>query len=232
MRALARDAGRDRRRHLAARSARHPGDAFQRGRGSRAGRHGAARQDRHAHRGCGPRHRDAHCADLGQSRALAIAAALETSSRHPVAEAFRSHARAEIACSDAREIAGSGIEGTIDGETWRIGTAAFAGALAAEPAAALARLAATQDGASIVLGNASGPQAAFVVSDELRADSRATVEALRAQGLELQLASGDQPGPVAHVAHELGIATFHARLRPEEKLRILRERQAAGRRCS
>ena len=159
---------------------------------------------------------------LSSGMALSIAAALEESSRHPVAQAFRAHGAREIRCGDAREFPGDGIEGHVDGRLWRLGKPAFA----------------LQDGrahpftedAGILLADASGGAAAFVVSDELRPDAGETVAGLRALGLELRLASGDREGPVAHVARRLGIARPAARLRPEDKLTLLRELQAGGHR--
>lgn len=159
---------------------------------------------------------------LSSGMALSIAAALEECSRHPVAQAFRAHGARGIRCGDAREFPGEGIEGHVDGQLWRLGKPAFA----------------LQDGrahpftedAGILLADASGGAAAFVVSDELRPDASETVAGLRALGLELRLASGDREGPVAHVARRLGIARPAARLRPEDKLTLLRELQADGHR--
>ena len=72
--------------------------------------------------------------------------------------------------------------------------------------------------------------ARFVVADAPRADAAATVAALRADGLDVRILSGDGPGAVAVLADALGIATFAARQSPDDKLAAVRALQAQGRR--
>jgi Cu2+-exporting ATPase len=144
--------------------------------------------------------------DLTRDRALALAAALEAHSQHPIAVAFRAHATPRAVCTDAREIAGEGIEGHVDGERWRIG----------KP--------------GITLSDDAGRSAVFTIADGIREDARATITGLQALGLRVRLASGDAPEPVASVARELGIADADSELHPEQKLALLRAEQAAGHR--
>ena len=157
---------------------------------------------------------------LPPGEALAIAAALEQSSRHPVAQAFREHAVSGVDCADAHEIAGQGVAGTVGGRNWRLGRAGFALGEAAESVLGV------RDG--IVLADGSGAAAAFVVSDELRGDARDTVDGLRSLGLAVTLASGDRREAVGHVARRLDIPDAAHRLRPEDKLARLRDLQARG----
>ena len=143
--------------------------------------------------------------ELTAERALAIAAALEAHSQHPLAVAFRDTASG-LVCSDARELPGQGIEGSIDGQRWRIG----------KP--------------GVTLTDEHGRRAVFTITDQLRAEAASTVGALQAQGLRVCLASGDARGPVQAVAHELGIIEAGSGLHPEQKLQRLRDQQAAGHR--
>jgi Cu2+-exporting ATPase len=64
---------------------------------------------------------------LVHSRAevLAIAAALESRSDHPIAAAFRSYLRPDTQVESPREFAGRGVEGTVNGVFWRLGTRDF-----------------------------------------------------------------------------------------------------------
>ena len=140
------------------------------------------------------------------TEALCTAAALEAGSQHPLALAFREHQHAAWRCDDAREIAGQGIEGTVNGQRWRIG----------------------QPG--ITLTGDCGRSASFTVDDPLREDARAATAALTALGLRLVLLSGDRHEAVQDVADTLGISTAHAGLRPADKLQHLRDAQAAGHR--
>jgi len=156
------------------------------------------------------------------------AAALEESSRHPLAAAFMPHARADLRCADAHEMAGRGVEGEVQGRRWRVGGPQFAAGLAPAGTVPPAALSDGLAGATLALGDESGLQAIFRISDELRPEAPAMVRELAALGLDLQLASGDRPEPVAQVARTLGLPRFEAQLRPEAKLALLRRLQQDG----
>jgi Cu2+-exporting ATPase len=143
---------------------------------------------------------------LSREQALAIAAALEVHSQHPIAAAFRPYRTTTVICTDARDIPGVGIEGSIDGVNWRIG----------QP--------------SITLSDGHSRLARFEVADELRPEAPATVQALRDLGLQVQLASGDSLAAVERTARALGIEQAAASLKPEDKLARLRSEQALGHR--
>ncbi len=146
------------------------------------------------------------CGDLDRERALAIAAALEAQSQHPLAVAFRPYLSAQVHCSDAHEVAGEGIEGHVDGQLWRIG----------KP--------------GITLTDQAGRRAVFKIADRVRSDARSTVAELQSLGLRVRLASGDAPEPVAAVADELGVDAADAALTPDRKLALLKDEQASGHR--
>ena len=157
--------------------------------------------------------------DLRAEQARAIAAALEASSQHPLALAFRPHAQPEVRCDDAKDIAGQGIEGHVAGRLWRIGRASFA-----LPQTTTSSL----NDDAIVLSDGAGRIAYFEVADSLRADAPQAIEELRALELQLDLASGDRPAAVQHVARQLDLASFAAALQPAEKLARLQQLQQAG----
>jgi Cd2+/Zn2+-exporting ATPase/Cu+-exporting ATPase len=74
------------------------------------------------------------------------------------------------------------------------------------------------------------PAGVLIASDELRPEAPAALDELRALGLgSIELLTGDQPAAAAELAGQLGIA-FRAGLLPEDKIRIVKEYQAAGRR--
>ncbi len=66
------------------------------------------------------------------------------------------------------------------------------------------------------------------LADTLRPHAREALAALAARGYELALVSGDAPGAVARAARALELTEWHASLRPEDKLALLRARQQAG----
>jgi Cu2+-exporting ATPase len=153
--------------------------------------------------------------ELDAEAVTRIAAALERDAGHPLARAF-----AGIAAPRAEAIevtAGAGVAGEVDGRRWRIGHAGFAAGL-------------DRDLPGIWLGDGSRAIARFALVDAPRGDAREAIAALRAQGLRVEVLSGDAPEAVEATARALGIERWSARATPESKLARLRELQAQGHR--
>ncbi|MDR0770237.1 MAG: heavy metal translocating P-type ATPase [Burkholderiales bacterium] len=184
-----------------------------------------------------------------KAKLLSIAQALEAPSEHPLARAFRSEAKTEAAETEAAETAaeaalpvasdltvlsGNGIEGTIDGERWRIGrfdyVAALGGAAVAPMPDALICFVEQQPAGDTVvfLGNSDGIQAVFALGDALRPHAREVVAALRAMGIKTALLSGDRRENAEALAQILGIETAYGGLLPEDKRRHILDWQATG----
>lgn len=151
---------------------------------------------------------------LDVDAATRIAAALEKDSGHPIAAAF-----ADV---DARATAqgvvahpGSGVEGEVDGRRWRLGRADW--------------VAGREDDGGLWLGDGTRGAARFILSERPREDAAVALDALRTQGLQLHLASGDSEGAVQRLAHVLDIAAPLARQSPEDKLARVRQLQQEGR---
>lgn len=145
--------------------------------------------------------------------ALAIAAALERDSGHPLAHAF-SDIHSEHRAEQLHSIPGHGIEARIADASWRLGRAEFA--------------AGGEDDGALWLGRDGIAVARFTVSETGREDARAAVEALQAQGLQVELCSGDAHAPVRRFAAAIGIDTVRSRQTPEQKLAHVRDLQARG----
>ena len=154
-------------------------------------------------------------AALPRDAVLAIAAALERDSRHPLAAAFARYDDGR-AVAGLRAVPGHGLEADVGGARWRLGRAAFATGAAV-------------DDDALWLGDGATASARFVVDEGLRVDASATVEALRAQGLALHIASGDADAKVAPLAPARGIADARARQSPEDKLARVHALQRDGR---
>ena len=150
------------------------------------------------------------------AQALAIAAALERDSGHPIAAAFASaHPAGEWIAEHVEAVPGLGIHGEVAGAHWRLGRADFA--------------AAREDDGHLWLGDGSRGVARFSLLEKPRDDARAALQALRTEGLTVHLASGDGEHSVSRMAAALGIAGPHARQSPEDKLALVRSLQAQGR---
>jgi len=153
-----------------------------------------------------------------EEQCLRIAAALETVSTHPIANAFRATEN-DVAISDQSVAVGNGVTGVIDNQVWRLGRASFVGA-----ASVGAALAATD----VCLGVEGRLVARFKISDELREDATDTISQLTELGLKAGLISGDSEAVVQRTAGKLGIADYHANCSPEDKLEIIRTAQQNG----
>jgi Cu+-exporting ATPase len=166
---------------------------------------------------------------------LALVAAVERPSEHPVAQAIVAGASARgaraLAATSFAMQPGGGVEGVVDGHAVRVGTSAYL----AEVGIATAPLDATADALA-----AQGRTPSFVavdaalvglvaVADRPTADARRVVAALTAMGIEVALVTGDRAGTAQAVAAELGIARVFAEVRPEAKARIVAEERARGR---
>jgi Cu2+-exporting ATPase len=178
----------------------------------------------------------AACSTLGDRSAadcLALAAALEAGSEHPIARAFQASVlpagselppgRALPSATERTRAGGAGVAGVIAGERYRIGTRAFVTA-----AFAAAGAAACGDDERIYLGDERGMLAAFALGDALREDSAAAAARLRAAGFELEISSGDAAPAVARVAALCGIERCAARQAPRDKLARVRTLGASG----
>ena len=170
-----------------------------------------------------------------------IAAALESASEHPIARAFGARAAAvspardvRVVARDVRVVAGAGIEGSLGGTRYRIGTPAFVAAArpGAPPAGAMPPQGAAEgllrDDGAIVLGTATGELARFTIGDLPRVESARAVSALQALGLGTEILSGDAQCAVQRLAAHCGIKDFAARQSPGDKLQRVRELTSRG----
>ncbi len=161
-----------------------------------------------------------------------VAAALEFSSEHPIARALRQAVPAveRMAC-DVQAVAGSGVEGVVDGRRYRIGRPDYVLAMSGGAAAAVndAWLALEESGETVVaLGDASACLAFFRIGDEIRPEARALVDYLKRAGRHVVLLTGDAPAVAQRVAAELGIDDVRAGVSPQGKHACVKGLQADG----
>jgi Cu2+-exporting ATPase len=159
---------------------------------------------------------------LDEAQCLRLAGALEATSRHPIARAFR--AEPNVRVEDARNAPGQGVAGRVDGRRLRIGTARFCG----EPFGVPPTIASSEK-THIFLADDAGWLAAFELEDELRAEAKSLVQHLKARRIEVHLASGDSPEAVAAMARRLRIPRFRGAMAPSDKLRYVAALQESGR---
>ncbi|WP_253194752.1 heavy metal translocating P-type ATPase [Streptomyces sp. MP131-18] len=169
-------------------------------------------------------------AGIGADALLALAAAAERPSEHPLARAVVGEARARglrlAAAADFAAVPGVGVTATVDGVTVRVG--APAALLPAVPAAA-ADLEERGHTAVVVLRDGV-PAGVIGLADRLRPDAAGAVAALTAlTGAPPALLTGDNERAAARLAAEAGIADVRAGLLPQDKVAAVAQARAAGR---
>ncbi|WP_443191750.1 heavy metal translocating P-type ATPase [Pseudomonas indica] len=160
---------------------------------------------------------------LDSDACLALAAALENRSEHPIARAF---GRAPRAAERVDNVPGLGLDGLVGGRHLRIGQPDFVAELSGQPAPAIPG----EHGQWLLLGDAQGALAWLVLDDALREDAPALLDACRARGWKTLLLSGDSSPMVAEVAGRLGIDDARGGLTPDAKLAVLKQLHEDGHR--
>jgi len=166
---------------------------------------------------------------------LALAAAAETDSEHPLARAIVRAARDRaLTVPPSRDFTSSpavGVSASVVGASIRVGGPHL---LEEESATELA-IADTwrQDGAIILHVLRDGAViGALKLADDVRSESREAVAALRARGVEVVMITGDAEAVARTVAQDLGIERVFAGVRPEDKAAKVLELQREGRRVA
>jgi Cu+-exporting ATPase len=159
---------------------------------------------------------------MSREKILHIAAALAAADTHPLSAALRRPGVAPAA--NFRSLPGRGIEGTVDGEKYLLGSAALI------DAAGGARPENAGDDTRSYLATADGtPLAAFAFTDTIRPDAAAAIARLRRMGIDIMLLTGDHAAAAAKTASALGIEHIRADATPAEKLQTIQTARAGGR---
>jgi Cu2+-exporting ATPase len=169
---------------------------------------------------------------------LALAAAVEADSEHPLARgivaAARDRREVPIA-TEFRAVTGRGVEADVDGSTVAVGGPTLLRERGLnEPDELRATLDDWRERSAAVLyttldGIVVG---AFALEDEIRPEARQVVEELHALGVSVAMITGDAQQVADSVAAELGIDEVFAEVLPEDKDSRVRELQERGRRVA
>ena len=174
----------------------------------------------------------------GRDRILALAAAVERESEHPLAQAVARAAdqlgAEQLRATGFRNVAGHGAIADVDGHRVVIGNRRLMtqegvdlGALADR------REQLSREGKTAVIVAVDGQAAALIgIADAVRDTSKAAVAALHAAGVQVVMLTGDNAATAQRIADELGIDTVIAEVLPEDKANKVTELQATGRRVA
>ncbi len=173
-------------------------------------------------------------ATVTEDEVLRLAATLESASEHPLAAAIVRHAQSSGLrpgrAAGFESVTGRGIEGTVDGVRVVVGNELLMqerGVDAAPLGDTASRLAA--EGRTPMYVALDGqPVALLAVADSIKESSRQAVAAMRQQGLEVVMLTGDNAGTAQAIARDAGIDDVVAEVLPEGKVTEVRRIQDAG----
>ncbi|MFM0076859.1 heavy metal translocating P-type ATPase [Paraburkholderia sediminicola] len=178
---------------------------------------------------------------IGRDEALALAAAVQRHSDHPLARAVvKAYETASpvaaasqvpaLTASAARAVPGRGVEADVEGRTLALGSTRWLNELGIQlPPQFTERarqLEAAGNTVSWLMERAPLAPTAFALiafGDTVKPTARAAVERLAQMGIKSVLVTGDNYGSAAGVAQALGIDEFHAEVLPDDKARVIRD---------
>ena len=175
-------------------------------------------------------------AGIGREEFFRLAAALERSSEHPLAEAIVTHAREAAielpAVAGFVAVPGHGVEGEVEGRRVVLGNRKLMAREGVDVAAFAARIEELEgEGKTVMLTAVDGAPAGLIaVADTLKPASREAVERLRQMGIEVFMITGDNRLTAEAIAAQAGIDSAHvlAEVLPEHKAEEVAKLQERG----
>jgi Cu+-exporting ATPase len=172
---------------------------------------------------------------MDENEFLALVAAVEARSEHPLAHAIVSAAKErKLTLGEPANFevqVGAGISAVVGGRAVVIGNAEQMARIGVDATPLQdAAEGKRREGAGVMLIAVDGKFAGMVaVADPIRANARTAIEALRNQGLRVIMLTGDNPTTAKVVADAVGgLDGVHAELKPDDKARIVGELKALG----
>jgi Cu+-exporting ATPase len=174
-------------------------------------------------------------AGFEESEVVRLAASLELGSEHPLAAALVAAAKANnialASASDFRSTTGGGVSGKVAGKGVAIGNEKFL----SDMSVAVSGLASNAEelrhqGQTVVFVVVDGRTAGLIgIADPVKPSTPQALRDLRAAGLRIVMLTGDSQSTAEATARTLGIAEFHAGVRPEQKAEVVERLQKEGR---
>ena len=172
--------------------------------------------------------------DTSDDTYLQIAASLEQGSEHPLANAIRAAANRrelqDLPVEQFEVLAGYGLQAELDGQHWLLGNVRLMereNLALNEWQAALDTL--DQSGQTpVFLADGQKIRALFGIADAVKEDAKQSIDALKQQGLNVAMLTGDRRQVAEHIARQVGIETLHAEVLLADKSAVIAQLQAQG----
>lgn len=174
-------------------------------------------------------------AGFDESELLALAAALETGSEHPLGHAIVEAAKEKDLslpqASDFDSPTGKGVTGQINGQQIALGNVKLMEDIGVDINAQAGRADELRgNGATVIFMSVGGKAAGLLaIADPIKVTTSEAIQALQKSGLRIVMLTGDNKVTAQAVARQLGIQEVEAEILPEDKSRIVKKLQAEGR---
>ncbi|PTM39418.1 Cu+-exporting ATPase [Bosea sp. 124] len=172
---------------------------------------------------------------FGEDEVLRLAATLERSSEHPLAEAIVEAAKERgLTLAEAKDFdspVGKGVTGIVEGHALVIGSHRIMSESGIDIAAFAAEAEEFRgDGATVIVVAIDGKAAGLLaIADPVKQTTPAAIKALQAAGIRVVMLTGDNRTTAEAVARRLGIAEVEAEVLPEEKSGVVAKLRSQGR---
>lgn len=173
--------------------------------------------------------------DQGQDQkdiSIAIMAALESKSEHPIAHAIVSYAKAHKlslpTVTHFEAIKGKGIRGKIDGQDYFVGSPRFIKEIVGGAGSGSFEALMKEGKTVVVLASAKSVMGAAIVADTIKPEAPAIIQKLKSMGIRTVMLTGDNHLAAAHIAKLAGIDEVVAEVLPQDKLAYIKKLQASG----
>jgi Cu+-exporting ATPase len=169
-----------------------------------------------------------------ENELLALAAAVEVASEHPLAGAIVAGAKSRSLDiqdhDDFDSVTGQGARADVAGRQVAVGNARLMQAVGAfDQALADEADRSRSDGQTVMFVAIDGKPAGLLgVADPIKVSTPQAIEALHSAGLKIVMLTGDNSITAHAVARRIGIDEVHADVSPEDKNRIIKDLQAGG----
>ncbi|HWI14776.1 MAG TPA: heavy metal translocating P-type ATPase, partial [Burkholderiales bacterium] len=173
-------------------------------------------------------------ADVAAREILALAAAVEHGSEHPLARAIRDHASEEgietrrLSAFEAKS--GLGVTAEVDGKAVALGAPRFLTQLGVPVDETQAVRLEAQGKTVVAFAHAGRAIGLIAIADRLRPTSRAAVQRLRALGIDVVMLTGDNRATAEAIAKEAGVTHYEAQMLPGDKSAWVQRAVQAGQR--
>ncbi|WP_068818901.1 heavy metal translocating P-type ATPase [Phormidesmis priestleyi] len=170
---------------------------------------------------------------ISETDALTIAASLESLSEHPLGKSIvteASHRKSQLKkVTEFKAVPGQGVEGSLDGQHYRVGRPEWVAELKLQFAATLQaglKEIESRGESAIVLFNDRQALAVFGLADQVRENARKAIDKLHEMGIETVMITGDAEVVAKTVAADLKIDRYYARVLPQDKAALIRRLKA------